>query len=108
MSTSEYTRLEFIKRSDHHRKSLKASSGDTKTLYKKLNRLLGNESHDIPRHTDSCKLSEDFKDFFAEKVDKIRRDISATEDEMTPEEIEKEQLMESSLRNMNTKIGNFT
>ena len=30
------------------------------------------------------------------------------EDEMTPEEIEKEQLMESSLRNMNRKIGNFT
>ena len=39
----------------------------------------------MPRHTASCRLSEDFKDFFAEKVDKIRRDISATEDEMTPE-----------------------
>ena len=81
----EFTYQEFIKRSSHHRESLRASSGDTKTLYKKLNRLLGNESHDLPRHMDSTKLSEDFKDFFAEKVDKIRRDISATEDEMTPE-----------------------
>ena len=81
----EYTRLEFIKRSDHHRESLKASSGDTKTLYKKLNRLLGNESHDLPRHTDSCKLSEDFKDFFAEKVNKIRSDIFLEEYEMAPD-----------------------
>ena len=81
----EYTRLEFIKRSDHHRESLKASSGDTKTLYKKLNRLLGNESHDLPRHTDSCKLSEDFKDFFAEKVNKIRSDIFLEENEMAPD-----------------------
>ena len=30
------------------------------------------------------------------------------EDEMTPEEIEKEQLMESSLRNVNREISNFT
>ena len=81
----EFTYQEVIKRSSHHRESLRASSGDTKTLYKKLNRLLGNESHDLPRHIDSNKLSEDFKDFFAEKVNKIRRDIFATEDEMTLE-----------------------
>ena len=79
----EFTRLEFVKRSYHHRESLKASSGDTKTLYKKLNRLLGNESHDLPKHLDSSKLSEDFKDFFAEKVNKIRRDINSEEDEIT-------------------------
>lgn len=81
----DFTYQEFIKRSSHHRESLRASAGDTKTLYKKLNRLLGNESHDLPRHMDSNKLSEDFKDFFAEKVNQIRRDIFATEDEMTLE-----------------------
>ena len=81
----EFTNREFVKRSSHHRESLRASSGDTKTLYKKLNRLLGNESHDLPKHLDSAKLSEDFKDFFSEKVNKIRRDIIAVEDEITLE-----------------------
>ena len=82
----EFTRLEFVKRCSHHKESLRASAGDTKTLYKKLNRLLGNESPDLPKHLDSARLSEDFKDFFAEKVNKIRRDIIAEDNEMTPEE----------------------
>jgi len=77
----EFTRLEFLKCCRYKRDSLRASSGDTKTLYKKLNRLLGNVSQDLPKHKDSAKLSEDFKDFFAEKVSKIRRDINAEEDE---------------------------
>ena len=72
---NEFTRREFVKRCAHHKESLRASSGDTKILYKKLNRLLGNKSQDLPDHKDSTKLSEDFKDFFAEKVNKIRRDI---------------------------------
>ena len=72
---NEFTRREFVKRCAHHKESLRASSGDTKILYKKLNRLLGNKSQELPDHKDSTKLSEDFKDFFAEKVNKIRRDI---------------------------------
>ena len=52
-----------------------ASSGDAKTLYKKLNRLLGNVTKDLPTNNDPIKLSEDFKNFFAEKVEKIREDI---------------------------------
>ena len=73
---NEYTSLEFVKRCAHHKQSLRASSGDTKMLYKKLNRLLGNESPNLPEHSDPKKLSEDFKDFFAEKVDKIRHGIA--------------------------------
>lgn len=71
----EFQKLEFVKRCTHHRESLRASSGDSKTLYKKLNRLLGNETQDLPKHIDSEKLSEDFKDFFADKVNMIRDNI---------------------------------
>ena len=80
----EYTALEFVKRCSHHKRSLRASSGDTKTLYKKLNKLLGNESHDLPKHLDPEKLSEDFKNFFAEKVSTIRNGII---EESVPEEL---------------------
>jgi hypothetical protein len=82
----EFSRLEFVKRCAHHKDSLRASSGDTKTLYKKLNRLLGNESHDLPQHLDSTKLAEDFKDFFSNKVNKIRRDITAEHSDPAPED----------------------
>ena len=71
----KFTALEFTKRCAHHNNSLKASSGDTKTLYKKLNKLLGNESQDLPRHTDPLKLAEDFKSFFSEKIVNIRDNI---------------------------------
>lgn len=71
-----FTVKEKEKRCIYNKNSLKASSGDTKTLYKKLNRLLGNESQDLPNHQDLEKLSEDFKDFFAEKVNNIRSNIA--------------------------------
>jgi len=71
----QFSALEFAKRCAHHKSSLKASSGDTKMLYKKLNKLLGNESQDLPSHEDSRKLSEDFKNFFSQKIVKIRSDI---------------------------------
>ena len=71
----EFDVLDFKKRSQYSRQSLRAYWGDTKTLYKKLNRLLGNVSKDLPTNNDPAKLSEDFKDFFAEKVNKIRADI---------------------------------
>ena len=71
----QFSALEFAKRCAHHKSSLKASSGDTKMLYKKLNKLLGNESQDLPSHNDSKKLSEDFKNFFSQKIATIRSDI---------------------------------
>lgn len=67
--------MDLHKRCKYNKESLEASSGDSKTLYKKLNRLLGNESHDLPSDADPLQLAEDFKDFFAEKVGKIRKDI---------------------------------
>ena len=77
----KFTRLEYVKQCAYKRQSLRASSGDPKTLYKKLNRLLGNVSQDLPKHDDATKLSEDFKDFFSDKVNKIRQEIDAEKDE---------------------------
>ena len=71
----KFESLDFEKRCNYNKQSLEASSGDTKTLYKKLNRLLGNTSSDLPSSSDPGELSEDFKNFFAEKVKKIRKDI---------------------------------
>ena len=71
----QFSALEYTKRCTHHKSSLKASSGDPKTLYKKLDKLLGNTSQELPSHTDPVKLAEDFKEYFSEKIVKIRRDI---------------------------------
>ena len=72
---NKFTICENMKRCKYNRKALNASAGDTKALYKKLNRLLGNTSQEIPNHTDPSSLAEGFKNFFAEKVDNIRKDI---------------------------------
>ena len=71
-----FTTLEFKKRGEYNRKSLKASAGDTKTLYKKVNRLIGKAQQSLPHFKDPVKLAEDFKDFFASKVDGIRQSIN--------------------------------
>ncbi len=54
---------------------MKASAHDTKTLYKKVNRLLGKTQPDLPSHSDPVSLAEDFKNFFADKVKNIRKSI---------------------------------
>ena len=71
----EFSRLEFVKRCAHHKTSLRSSSGDTKALYKKVNRLLGNDTQNLPKYKDPVKLSEDF---FAENVATIRQAIKKT------------------------------
>ena len=71
-----YTSLELEKRVHYNKKSLKASAGDTKTLYKKVNRLLGKTQTDLPSCDDSVSLAEDFKNFFASKVTNIRESIT--------------------------------
>ena len=72
---NKYTFLEEKKRCVYNKDALMASSGDTKTLYKKLNRLLGKTSQELPSHSDSEALAEDLKNFFAEKVNNIRSNI---------------------------------
>ena len=72
-----FVNTEKGKRCAYNRNALMASSGDVKSLYKKLNRLIGRSSQVLPssRNTEPKTLSDGFKDFFAEKVSKIRKDI---------------------------------
>ena len=72
----DFAALEFKKMSEYKQKSLMASSGDSKALFKKLNRLLGNTAQDLPTSNNNLKVAEDFGKFFLEKVQTIRRDIS--------------------------------
>ena len=114
---NKFTICENTKRCLYNRKALKASSGDTKTLYKKLNRLLGKTCQEIPSHSDPCSLSEDFKNFFADKVDKIRKDIvkeseAVTEVRNDAEEIEVNCRLDHfspiTLEEIKKLIGNMT
>ena len=84
------------KRCIYNKDSLKASSGDTKTLYKKLNRLLGNEAQDLPSHQDPSKLSEDFKDFFQEKVNNIRSHVEDEQNDLELKEDKDEDCINNS------------
>ena len=91
---NKFDLLDFKRRCEYNRQSLKASSGDTKTLYKKLNRLLGNESKDLPTNSDPVKLADDFRDFFVNKVNNIRADIEEeaedlmhTDDDLTTQHV---------------------
>ena len=71
----QFTKLTIIKRSLYYKKSLRNSSSDIKTLYKKINRLLGNIAADLPEHQDDAKLAENFKNFFGEKIEIIKQHI---------------------------------
>jgi len=92
MLKDQFNKLVAIKRCLYYRKSLKSSSGDIKTLYKKLNRLLGNANPDLPQHLDEAKLAESFKNFFGDKITDIRDNIEkeVREGNCSPEEEEEE------------------
>ena len=63
------------KRCKYNQEAFLASAGDTKALYKKVNRLTGETTQSLPTHKDPKKLAEDFKVFFSEKVNNIRSSI---------------------------------
>ena len=72
---TKFDLTEKSKRCKYNQNALLASSGDTKALYKKVNRLTGETTQSLPTHKDPKKLAEDFKVFFSEKVNKIRSGI---------------------------------
>ena len=79
----EFCKKDFLKRCAYTRKSFNASKGDTKMLYKKLNRLLGKAGINLPAHKDAKKLANDFGNFFSDKVVKIREGISTIDTDDT-------------------------
>lgn len=66
---------EHSKRCKYNREALLASAGDTKALYKKVNRLTGQSSQSLPSFKDPKKLADDFKNYFSEKINNIRSSI---------------------------------
>ena len=83
---NEFNSLAAIKQCAYTKKSLRSSSGDMKTLYKKVNRLLGTPSPDLPEHKDPSTLAEDFKEFFHEKINNIRQKINEEAEDTRPED----------------------
>ena len=66
---------EQSKRCKYNQEALLASAGDTKALYKKVNRLTGESGQSLPLSKNPKKLAENFKDYFSEKVNNIRSSI---------------------------------
>ena len=63
------------KRKQFNKSSIESEKGNTKQLYKKLNKLLGQGESILP---DSCNdelLAENFKNFFTSKIKNIRENI---------------------------------
>ena len=70
-----FDKLEAQKRCKYNRDALMSSASDTKALHKKVNRLTSEETPSLPSFSDPEELAGNFRDFFAEKVNKIRANI---------------------------------
>ena len=56
---------------------VKDCRGDTKGLYKMVNTLMGTSSNNpLPDHTNDKDLAEEFADFFMDKIQKIRDNLT--------------------------------
>ncbi len=80
--------LESKKRCSYNRKALLASAGDTKSLFKKVQKLTGEDTQQLPSSKNTKNLANDFKDFFAAKVNIIRSSIEEEGKEAHGEEEE--------------------
>ena len=56
---------------------VKDCRGDTKGLYKMVNTLMGTSSNNpLPNYTNDKDLAEEFADFFMDKIQKIRDNLT--------------------------------
>ena len=103
---NRFTHEESQKRCIYNRNALMASAGDTKALYKKINRLIGNSTKSLPASSliDPLSLSEDFKDFFSGKVSKIRQDIEEEGNATNFEGNESPELVEDDKEDVNCRL----
>ena len=95
---------EFSKRCKYNREALLASAGDTKALYKKVNRLTGQSSQSLPSSKEPKKLADDFKNYFSEKINNIR---SSIEEEKTDSEYNDANVNKSSSGEVGRSFGRF-
>ena len=64
-----------IKRLCYHRKTLMDAKDNPKKLYQRINNLLGKPTNELPEHSNSSDLAEEFKTFFSDKVHNIKESI---------------------------------
>ena len=72
---NKFSRMEYGKKTSFHRRAFKDCSSDIKKTFQKINKLTGVESKHIPETSNTSELSEDFKDFFSDKVSNIRKNV---------------------------------
>ena len=64
-----------LKRLCYHRKTLMDDKDNPKKLHERINNLLGKPANELPEHSNSSDLAEEFKTFSSDKVDKIKESI---------------------------------
>ena len=72
---NEFSKTEYMKKTAFHRKAFKDCSKNSKKIFQKINKLTGTENKHLPATSNAQMLSEDFKDFFTEKVKQIRENV---------------------------------
>ena len=71
----KFSRMEYGKKTSFHRRAFKDCGNDSKKIFQKINKLTGVENNHLPGASNTQKLSDDFKDFFSDKVSQIRHDV---------------------------------
>ena len=72
---NEFSRMEYIKKTSFHRRAFKDCSNDIKKTFQKISELTGVENKHLPGTSNTHDLAEDFKEFFSDKVSKIRTNV---------------------------------
>ena len=74
---NEFDKMEYVKKSNHHRKEITKCGSDSKKLFQKIKTLTGKNTNHLPTNEDSVQLSESFKESFSIKVNKIREGVES-------------------------------
>ena len=64
-----------LKKLCYHQKTLMDAKNNPKKLDERINNILGKPANELPEHSNSSDLAEEFKPFFSDKVDKIKYSI---------------------------------
>ena len=73
----KYRRMLFEAKTACYSKQVNDCRGDIKGLYKMVNTLMGTSSDNpLPNHTSEKDLAEEFADFFMDKIQKIRDNLT--------------------------------
>ena len=73
----KYRKMLFDAKTACYSKKCKNCRGDVKGLYKMVNTIMGTSSDNpFPNHTSDKDLAEEFADFFMDKIQKIRDNLT--------------------------------